>query len=532
MRKLLLAVLLACASAASANVARLKPVTAPVNTPAFAPLASFAVMPGLSVSLLQAPSLTPALNAPAAAPVAAPFASPLAALSAPPSEAPAPALLGSLRESVALSERLLDGRASPAQAETHFAQAAGMGRVIGGPGSPADAVLAPAESPSPFGSFVRLIKSMGSTPKNGEATTYAADPLYDRLLQRVTLDNRGSVDEKAALEAVMRSMLKSPTARKYAEQLIEEGVDAVVRFSEVEGSKVYEFDGRKIFYAPRAFTDWKDGKVEVRLNRDYLDSDPDYFREDAPPTLAHELLGHGLWYGRMAKSGLQELFHIHENNETNAKLVGWLAAWELNKRFHDTFAWDYLADPARYLQGLKIRQPYYSVTYTTEQMADPVAALKARLAAAKDARSSYEQALANIASWAPIIDHFVAHHGVPAARFARLREDIEQRRGAYEGELANLAAIENAVTATIDYYQGPGAAALAVLASAGSYPQLARLQDEVDQMTAELRAAVSAQPARAPLPALPWPQDQIDWDGLRAMFQKDSKENPSHWRAR
>jgi hypothetical protein len=51
-------------------------------------------------------------------------------------------------------------------------------------------------------------------------------------------------------------------------------------------------------------------------------------------------------------------------------------------------------------------------------------------------------------------------------------------------------------------------------------------------MTAELRVAVSAQPARAPLPAIPWPKDQIGWEELKAMFQKDSKENPAHWRPR
>ena len=539
MKKLLLAVLLACATAASANVARLKPVTAPVNTPVFAPSLSGVVTPSLTASLLQTSALTPALPAlaakpaPTAAPITAPFAAAHAVLSAPPAEAPSAgektALFSSLRESAGLSGHLMETRED---AEAHFARAVGLGRLIKGQDSAVDVTAAPADSPR-FGDFIRRhLLRRGPAERPGQAVAESADPLYDRLLQRVTLDDRGNPAEKAALDAVVRGMLKSPTARKFAEQLIEEGIDAVVRFSEVEGSKVYTFDGRRIFYAPRAFTDWKDGKVEVRLNRDYLDSDLEYLREDAPPTLAHELLGHGLWYGRMAKSGLQELFHIHENNETNAKLVGWLAAWELNKRFHDTFAWDYLADPARYLQGLKIRQPYYSVTYTTEQMGDPVAALKVRLTAAKDARGSYEQALTNIASWSPIIDHFVTHHGVPAARFTRLREDIEQRRNAYNSELANLTAIENAVSATIDYYQGPGASALPILASAGTYPQLSRLQAEVDQMTTELRAAVSAQPARAPLPAIPWPQDQIDWDELKAMFQKDSRENPSHWRAR
>ncbi|MDX6768504.1 MAG: hypothetical protein SF051_03165 [Elusimicrobiota bacterium] len=557
MRKSLLALLLALASTASASVPRVRVAVAPaagtgsaafarpavvapdLTRPAVArvvPLAALSLGPSLAAVAPRLPASAPMPGVPLQATVRAAAAPNV--LAAPPQSAPAeaagPALIDRLREHGAGAAAVARDGGSDA-AEANFNAAAGFAPVSLRSsllrGVSAAAVAVPADAPSSFRSLWRLLNPGGKGAGPGAKKAAAGeDALYDRLLQHLTLDDRGSPEEKAALERTLRTMLRSPTARKYAEEFIAEGLRGVVRFDEVEGSKVYEFDGRKIFYAPRAFTEWKDGYAEVRLNRDYLDSDAEYFREDAPPTLAHELLGHGLWYGRMAKQGLQDLFHIHENNETNAKLVGWLAGWELNKRFHDTFAWEYLSDPARYLQGLKIRQPYYSVTYTTEQMADPVAALEERLTALRSVREQYEHGLRNTRSWTPVIDHFVTHHGVAEGRFERLREDLAQRESAIEGELENLKAIEHAITVTIAFYRSPeGAPGLEVLKSAGSYAEFDRLQSEVDAMTDELRAAVAKEPARpAPAPT-PWPKDQIGWDELQRMFEKDAREHPAHW---
>ncbi len=554
--KMLLAVLLSLAQITSAAVPRVRVAPAPVGggsavlaRPLVSPNLVFSpsaqhgapTLANLSVgAAAAAPQLHSPLGvipAPSPAPSFFPANHPLAAPPAAAPEAMPAALIQTLREHGGLAGAVSESGDAGA-AEANFSAAAGLdapshrSRLLTGV-APA-AVLAPAESPSTFNSLWRLLGSKGKGADKKAAAKVAdrlaADPLYDRLLERVTLDDRGSPVERAALERTVRTMLRSPTARKYAEEFIAEGLTGVVRFSEVEGSKVYAFDGRKIFYAPRAFTEWKDGMAEVRLNRDYLDSDTEYFHEDAPPTLAHELLGHGLWYGRMAKQGLQELFHIHENNETNAKLVGWLAGWELNKRFHDTFAWEYLSDPARYLQNLKVRQPYYSITYTTEQMADPIKALEARLESVKVMREHYEHGLRNIRSWPPVIDHFITHHGVAEERFARLKEDVAQRDSATQGELANLDAIENALKATIEFYRSPdGAPGLEVLRSAGQFTDFDRLQSEVDAMTAELRETTSRQPAKPAAPPAAWPKGQISWEELQQMFEKDARENPAHW---
>lgn len=540
--------LLLIASLASANVPRVSvrvPAVTGANAGVAAPalllpqfhatasLAPTVAAPQLSPAL--AAPLSPAMSARGLAPLAAPSASLTAAparLTAPPMDAPqaakGAALLSTLREQGALAGKVAEGGDSAA-AESNFRAAAGLGASVAHEG----AVSAPAEG-SLFGGLGRLLPfggaNKGPVHDHKKWKPSKNDPLYDALMKQVRMDDRGSAREREGLERTVRRMLESPTARKYAQQFVDAGIPGVIKFDEVEGSKVYEFERRRIFYAPRAFTDWKDGVAVVRLNRDYLDSDEEYFFEDAPPTLAHELLGHGLWYGRMAKDNLQEGFHVHENNETNAKLVGWLASWELNRRHHDTYAYEYLQDPVAYLRNLKLRQPYYALTYANGELADPLAALRARLAKLPGLRASYEQGLANVRSWPPIVDHFIGHHGIPESRFAKLREDLVQREAALNGELATLASIEQNVQATIDYYESEtGKPGLQYLKFMGSYPQFAALQADVDAMTAELREKMTnEQPRPGPAP-LPWPEDQITWAEFQEMFQRDARENPSHW---
>lgn len=557
MKARLTSLLLLLAVAASGNVPRVQ-VRVPSVSGAPAGLAAPALLlpqyTQLSAPALNAPApqLSPSFAAPSAALLASPLAQPAApraalaaaapapslapaafgrALTAPPMSAPQhgarAAIISTLREHGALAGAVAENGGASA-AEANFRSAAGLGEAV----AHESAVSVPADAPR-WGGLGRLNPFAG---KNGPVHDHKKwkpvknDPLYDALTQRLTLDSRGSQREAEGLERMVRRMLESPTARKYAQQFIDEGITGVVKFDEVEGSKVYEFERRKIFYAPRAFTDWKDGKAIVRMNRDYLDSDEEYFFEDAPPTLAHELLGHGLWYGRMAKHNLQEGFHVHENNETNAKLVGWLASWELNRRHHDTYAYEYLQDPAAYLRNLKLRQPYYSVTYGDADLRDPLAALRGRLEQLPQLRASYSQGLANTSSWPPIVDHFVLHHGIDESRFAKLREDLAGREAALQNELATLDHIEQSVRATIEYYEGEaGRPGLEYLKSMGAFPQFAALQADVDAMTSELREKMTAEQARPSPAPLPWPEGQITWEQFQEMFHRDARENPSHW---
>lgn len=96
------------------------------------------------------------------------------------------------------------------------------------------------------------------------------------------------------------------------------------------------------------------GERDRRKEETGCGTDAEFQKQDLPPTLAHELLGHGLWYGRAIRESALQVFHHHELNEANARLVGWLVDFELDGRFEEAGAWAYLADPVAFLQHLKL----------------------------------------------------------------------------------------------------------------------------------------------------------------------------------
>jgi len=357
-----------------------------------------------------------------------------------------------------------------------------------------------------------------------------------RLLQRVRLDDGGDPARRAALERAFARMLQSPSARALAERFLADGATAVVRFEEFPGSRIYETDGRKIFHAPRAFTEWKNDEVEVRLNLDYLGTDAAFQEQDLPPTIAHELLGHGLWYARAVRENAFQAFHHHELNETNARLVGWAVDYELDGRFEESGAWSYLSDPAGFLAYLKLRLPYYALTFSNAELRDPVGALTGRLAAAKVKRATVEQERANNASWLPLIDHFVSAHGIAASRFRALRAHLEDSDRAYADDLATIDALAAEVNATLGRMRAePERDSERYLQWAATHPLFADLERETSENAARLLERVRRDPPPAPDPELArkaaehW-RGQITFDQLAAMAAEDQRAHPEHWR--
>jgi hypothetical protein len=332
-------------------------------------------------------------------------------------------------------------------------------------------------------------------------------------------------------------MLKSPSARALAERFLADGATAVVRFEPFDGSRIYEANGRNIFYAPRAFTEFADGRVTVRLNLDYLGTDAEFQTQDLPPTLAHELLGHGLWYSRAAREGAFQAFHHHELNETNARLVGWLADFELDGRFEENGAWSYLQDPAGFLNHLKLRLPYYALTFSNEELGRPLEALEARSAAAKAKRARLESELANHLSWNPVIDHFVKHHGIPEARLRALRGYMADTAQSYKDELAVMDSLIAEVDATVGRMKAePDASSERYLKWAATHPMFADLARETAENGARLLELVRRTPARpgdetaeaARSRADHW-RGQITFEEMADMYRKDRERNPGHW---
>lgn len=423
-----------------------------------------------------------------------------------------PKVIDSLREHGALTGTLagLKGEAGARALETNFMSAAALD----------DGAVTP---PSP----------------NGESRfdpTSDSRPLLERMLERVRLDDRGRPDEKKALETAFKRMLDTPTGRRYAMEFLADGLTAHVHFDDFPDSQLFLVEGRKKFYAAQAYTDWhSEGYAEIRLNRHYIDGDPGFMHESLPSVLGHELLGHGLWYGRAAKENLHLAFHYHELNETLARLVGWAIDHELDGRFEEAGAWTYLSDPADYLSNLKMRLPYYAVTFSQSEMANLVATLVSRLAAAEKEVERARRNLASQKTWLPALGHFSSGHGIDPKRFELLRKELTDLESYYQNEVVNAESIVQEVTGLRDRIAAePDHASEIYLSQASAHPFFERLSADAARLGKALALMANGATVAPPRGAATRPANQITWQELSQMYQDDVAADANravkHWR--
>ncbi len=363
-------------------------------------------------------------------------------------------VVDSLREFGAKTEQLsgLKGEGGKTALESNFMSAASLGD----------------------GGVVPPVADGALTPNRDER------PLLERMLERVRLDDRGKEDEKKALATSFKRLLATPTGRHYAEEFLAEGLHATVQFEDFPDSQLFLVDNRKKFYAAQAFTDFKeDGTVLVRLNRHYVDGDPEYMHESLPSVIGHELLGHGLWYGRSDKAGLKVAFHYHELNETMARLVGWAIDHELDGKFEDAGAWNFANDPANYLANMKMRQAYYSTTFSENEMSDPLGTLRSRLEPARQEIERSQRNLASQKTWPPVIEHFVAEHRIDTKRFDLLRKELADQEAYHAAEIANSEAVLAEITRLLGNIEAePTQESETYLRNASTHPLFARLRED------------------------------------------------------
>lgn len=451
---------------------------------------------------------TPALSAvPAAALSAAPLPSAAAPLSAAPAVSAAPA-------------------AEPAGTT-------GLAAVAAASRDALPTVAAPAPA-APQAEALALARTFDGAAAADAATA----PLLDRLLSRVTLDDGGKPEHRAELRRAFERMLESPSMRALAERYVADGAPATVRFETLADTRRGDVDGRPFFHGTRALTDWTGESVLVRLNNAYLESHEHYRAQSLPPILAHELLGHGLWYARAARENILQAFHHHELNETNARLVGWLADFEQDRRFEEAGAWNYLRDPQAYLDGLKLRLPYYALTFSQDELKRPIEALEARLAAARAARARLETERANQRTWMAVADHFVSQHRTPAESFRALNAQFAQSDAAYTAEIAAVDDLSAQVSVVLGRFKAEeDKVSERYLRDAAEHPLFADLQREADANLQKILDHVRATGARpedespeaARLRAEYW-RGQIDFFELRRMYEEDRAAHPDHWR--
>lgn len=363
----------------------------------------------------------------------------------------------------------------------------------------------------------------------GAAALAADDGLLQRLRDQLVFDDHGDPKEAAELDAAVSRLMESPTARVIAEEFIAQGKKVRLSFEPVENSKVEVVNGKKIINASAGSCDTSGEQVHVRLNKDFLGTDPDFIAAQLPGTLGHELLGHGLEHIKAQKAGVDETYGAYRSNEANAGLVGWIVDAERGVKLDDGHMWNYLRDPEAYHQVLKTNLPYYAGTFSVAELDNVVPVLRQRLANANKELARQPQLTRQEESWRPIIDHFIARHGMKAEAFQSEREAITR----YIEETApsrktTLTEITVYVQGYIDWYETEaGAKAIARMKKDAKEPFFAEVERTADARRKHLAALTAGKPQEDSF--APPPPGQIDRGELQKMYDKDKKDNPKHW---
>jgi hypothetical protein len=360
-----------------------------------------------------------------------------------------------------------------------------------------------------------------------------ATVLADRSHELLTIDAELAPAQAAVLRHAIGRMLQAPTAQELAQQFFDEGGSAhlvIVDEATMKADPTLH----------DAAADWIGGSAQIRLREAYLLGGQESIDQKLPAILAHEILGHSLWYARAEREDVIEGMHYHKFNELHARLVGWLVDLELDGHFAAGAEGirSFLDDPHSLWDRLQVLTPYYAMIFSSAEMRDPVAALAERAKAARNRRIELERELFNQQTWLPVIDHFVELHGVDASRTRKLQDEFANSKAEMERVIARVDAVIAKVDQCLDrFHCEADHTTERYLAQVAEHPLIARLGRATEELAGRLRQKIIECP-RDPFetrPELydeggePW-HDQIDFDALKAMYLLCREQFPGHWR--
>jgi hypothetical protein len=324
-----------------------------------------------------------------------------------------------------------------------------------------------------------------------------ADPLPS-LFDLVQFEDGGDPRRRLALAQGLEQLVNSPTGGTLAQEFGDLGLGARLAFGRIEGTRAVIIDGRPGFHGPRGYTTWHHDHPLVILNDHYLTIDPIIRERELPATLGHELLGHGLWYHRAQAKKLLDVFHLHELNEVNARLVGWTIEMELHDGLGDREAWHFLRDREGYLAEMKLRHPYYALTYNADEMKDALASLIARIPKARARLAEQIENLKRHRSWYRVIDHFIMVHYMDHNSFTALQGYMKDTDGVIFSEIEQARLALNAMIKAAQTLHGEADRQSArYLARKAQHTLFADLQKGVDLHSTRLEEQVEAQREKA-----------------------------------
>jgi hypothetical protein len=340
------------------------------------------------------------------------------------------------------------------------------------------------------------------------------------------------------------TLLQTNTGRRLASEFVAEGAHADLVMGSFAGSRTAVEDGKRVLQATAGKTATDRDPPRVMINKDFLDTDPEYRRASLAGTVAHELFGHALESQRVRKEGVPlAAQYFYRGDELGSEMIDWTIQTELNGKVADGDPAPFLSDPEGYYRSLWTADSYYAVTLSPAEMKNPLAALKVRRRAVADEREKTRDGVKEMAAWRPVIRHFIQVHKIPRARLTPATAQVDDYMNWASAHTSKLDEIKTYLDAKIEEWSGPrGAKETAQLAASADSPYLANAEARLAARAVELRRLMTAaEAARAPVEkteividdvavaAPAGPPAKIDLDELQRLLAADQTEHPEHW---
>lgn len=384
---------------------------------------------------------------------------------------------------------------------------------------------------------------MGNKAARGLALSEPA-VLQAQFLKRVVVV--GTPEEKAVLTEAVESILKTKLGRQLAREFVTEEASARIQLGRVDGSSTSMKEGIRTVRGTQGFTSVSDFPPMVTVTKDYLLADADWRRVSLAGTLSHELFGHAFEQQRAKKAGVDhEAAYHYRGDELGSRLIDWTIQTELAGKTLDDNPGEYLEDPEGYARDLWTYDAYYVISLSRAEMRNPSDTLKARRPVVAEDRESTLKEIKELEEWWPIIAHFKSVHKFDARRFTDSEAEVRDAVEWQKRHLGKLEAVGKQLESQIRYWDTPaGMKEKARVIKSADDPYFARFESRLRKRALDLgRLRAEKSGTRGPssvgieMPPLvirgapkgPPPPAQISLSELRALYQKDKKDNPKHW---
>ena len=350
------------------------------------------------------------------------------------------------------------------------------------------------------------------------ATRPDKEALKAEFEKHVIFDDHGVPKARAAYNALMSRLMDSPTGRDEAEKFIKADYTVKFSFAEFPGTTFGTKDGKPTFWGQSGRTSPAKRPPEVVLNSAFENSDLDF----GVGTFAHETFGHavtGMELDGENGGDRKRINNYHESDEENAHLIGWEVRSEL-KVPPEAEVWAYLNNPEEYRQQQHLATPTYALRLIGDELKDPVAVYKSRLADTESALSALSKDNETMAKWERIVAHFITAHKMDPESFRKIQEDIASMKTRAPGDRDVLEAVKKTYVDALAYLSSEeGKPMLETFKREAADPYFAKKQEEINSREEKLSGLLAG---RSKDSAAPPPQaGLISWPQLQELWKQD-----------